>query len=175
MSGIMTRCITLALLGQLPLPANVSAQPSGHKFVYRVELTTEGVKDPQKRTPVGLRANVMNATGSAGSTQEYRYFDPLTCVAFDGVDCQSEMGPAALVTAVNAAGFAKLSCRAVLTAEQLHGIFQSPERSRAAKSIGEHSEDLPHHDSSSNAVNADHFDRQLPRNRRRYTPPTLEY
>jgi hypothetical protein len=119
----MERCIAFALVGILLVPATASAQQSSHKFVYRAELTTEGMKDLQKRTAVGLRANVIKATESTGCKQEYWYFDPLTSVAFGGVDCQSEMGPAALVTAVNAAGFAKLSYRAVLTAEQLDGLL----------------------------------------------------
>ena len=37
-SRIMTRCITIALLGVLSLPVTVNAQQSGHKFVYRAEL-----------------------------------------------------------------------------------------------------------------------------------------
>jgi hypothetical protein len=127
----MTRCLSFVLLGLISLPVTVNAQQSGHKFVYRAELTTEGVKDLQKRTAVGLRANVMKATESAGCKQEYWYFDPLTRVAFGGVDCQSEMGPAALVTAVNAAGFAKLSYRAVLTAEQVDELLSKAQSVRA--------------------------------------------
>ena len=127
----MKQCIAFALLGVLSLPAVASAQQSSHKFLYRAELTIESVKDLQKRTAVGLRANIIKATESAGCKQEYWYFDPLTSVAFGGVDCQSEMGPAALVTAVNAAGFAKLSYRAVLTAEQLDGLLSKAQSVRA--------------------------------------------
>jgi hypothetical protein len=107
------------------------AQQSSHKFLYRAELTTEGVKDLQKRTAVALRANIIKATESVGCKQEYWYFDPLTSVAFGGVDCQSEMAPATLVTAVNAAGFAKLSYWAVLTAEQMDGLLSKAQNVRA--------------------------------------------
>jgi hypothetical protein len=131
MGKIMKQCIAFALLGVLSLPAVASAQQSSHKFLYRAELTIEGVKDLQKRTAVGLRANIIKATESAGCKQEYWYFDPLTSVAFGGVDCQSEMAPAALVTAVNAAGFAKLSYWAVLTAEQMDGLLSKAPNVRA--------------------------------------------
>jgi hypothetical protein len=126
----MKRYIAFALLTVLSLPTVASAQQPSHKFVYRAELTTEGLKDMQKRTAVGLRASVVKATAAAGCKQEYWYFDPLTSVAFGGVDCQSEMGPAALVTVVNAAGFAKLSYRAVLTAEQMDELLSKSQNVR---------------------------------------------
>jgi hypothetical protein len=127
----MRRYIAFAFLGVFSLTTNAVAQPSSHKFVYRAELTAEGVKDLQKRTAVGLRANIIKATESIGCKQEYWYFDPLTSVAFGGVDCQSETAPAAIVMAVNAAGFAKLSYRAVLTAEQLDAILSKSQNVRA--------------------------------------------
>jgi hypothetical protein len=39
-----------------------------------------------------------------------------------GADCQSDGAPAVIVTAVNAAGFVKLTYRAVLTAEQVDAL-----------------------------------------------------
>src|ERR1700757_4778192 len=116
----MKQYIALALFGILALPGTAQAQ---HKFVYRAELTTEGVKDLKTRTAVGLRANIIKAAESVGCKQEYWYFDPLNSIAFGGVDCQSDTAPVALVAAVNAAGFAKLSYRAVLTAEQFDAIL----------------------------------------------------
>ncbi len=127
----MTRCVAFAFLGVLTLPATASAQQSRHKFLYRPELTVEGVKDLQRRTAVGLRANIIKATESVGCKQGYWYFDPLNSVAFGGVDCQSEMAPAVLVTAVNAAGFVKLSYWAVLTAEQMDGLLSKSPKVRA--------------------------------------------
>jgi hypothetical protein len=124
----MKQYIALALFGILALPGTAQAQ---HKFVYRAELSTEGVKDLRARTAVGLRANVIKATESVGCKQEYWYFDPLSSVAFGGVDCQTETAPAAVVTAVNASGFAKLSYRAVLTAEQLDAILSKSAGVRA--------------------------------------------
>jgi hypothetical protein len=124
----MKQYIALTLFGVLALPATAHAQ---HKFVYRAELTAEGVKDLKARTAVGLRANIVNATESVGCKQEYWYFDPLVSVAFGGVDCPSETAPVAVVTAVNAAGFARLSYRAVLTAEQLDAILSKTPAVRA--------------------------------------------
>jgi hypothetical protein len=124
----MKQYIALALFGLLALPETAQAQ---HKFVYRAELTTEGVKDLKARTAVGLRGNVIKATESVGCKQEYWYFDPLISVAFGGVDCQTETAPVALITTVNAAGFAKLSYRAVLTAEQLDTILSKSTSVRA--------------------------------------------
>jgi hypothetical protein len=112
----MKRLIALAVLGVSTLPVTANAQ---HKFVYRAEFTAEGLKDLQKRSAVGLRTNVIKATESAGCKQEYWYFDPLTSTAYGGADCQSDGAPA---TAVNAAGFVKLTYRAVLTAEQLDAL-----------------------------------------------------
>jgi hypothetical protein len=120
--------IALALLGVLALSGTAQAQ---HKYVYRADLTTEGVKDLKTRTAVGLRANIIKATESVGCKQEFWYFDPLTSVAFGGVDCQAENAPVAIVTAVNAAGFAKLSYRAVLTAEQLDAMLSKSTAVRA--------------------------------------------
>jgi hypothetical protein len=115
----MKRLIALAVLGVFTLPVTANAQ---HKFVYRAEFTAEGLKDLQKRSAVGLRTNVIKATESAGCKQEYWYFDPLTSTAYGGADCQSDGAPATIVTAVNAAGFVKLTYRAVLTAEQMDAL-----------------------------------------------------
>jgi hypothetical protein len=58
----MKRFIALAVLGVFALPVSANAQ---HKFVYRAEFTAEGLNDPQKRTAVGLRTNVIKATEPA--------------------------------------------------------------------------------------------------------------
>jgi hypothetical protein len=108
--------IALALLGVVALPGTAQAQ---HKFVYRADLTQAGVKDLQTRTAKGLRANIIKATESVGCKQEYWYVEPLTSIAYGAVDCPSEVAPVAIVTTVNAAGFARLTYRAVLTAEQM--------------------------------------------------------
>jgi hypothetical protein len=55
----MKQYIALALFGILALPGTAQAQ---HKFVYRAELTAEGVKDLKARTAVGLRANVITSS-----------------------------------------------------------------------------------------------------------------
>jgi hypothetical protein len=124
----MKHYIGLALVGILALPGTAQAQ---HKFVYRAELTTEGVKDLRTRSAVALRAAVVKATESVGCKQEYWYFDPLVSLAFGAVDCQTENAPVAIVTAVNAAGFARLSYRAVLTAEQMDAILSKAATVRA--------------------------------------------
>jgi hypothetical protein len=116
----MKRFIALAVLGVFALPITASAQ---HKFVYRVEFTIEGLKDLQKRTAVGLRTNVIKATESMGCKQEYWYIDPLTSTAYGGADCPTDAAPAVIVTTVNAAGFVKLTYRAVLTAEQMDAVM----------------------------------------------------
>jgi hypothetical protein len=116
----MKRFIALAVLGVFALPVTANAQ---HKFVYRADMTAEGLKDLQKRTAIGLRANVIKAAESAGCKQEYWYYDPLTSTAYGGVDCQSDGAPAVIVTAVNASGFVKLTYRAVLTAEQMDALL----------------------------------------------------
>jgi hypothetical protein len=115
-NSVMKPYIPLALFGALALPMNAHAQ---HKFVYRAELTQAGVKDLQMRTAKGLRANIIKATESVGCKQEYWYIEPLTSIAYGGVDCPSEAAPVAVVTTVNAAGFARLTYRSVLTAEQM--------------------------------------------------------
>jgi hypothetical protein len=114
--GVMKPYITLALFGALALPTSAHAQ---HKFVYWAELTQDGVKDLQMRTAKGLRASIIKATESVGCKQEYWYIEPLTSIAYGGVDCPSDAAPVAIVTTVNAAGFARLTYRSVLTAEQM--------------------------------------------------------
>jgi hypothetical protein len=58
-----------------------------------------------------------------GCKQEYWYFDPLTSTAHGGADCQTDGAPAVIVSVVNAAGFVKLTYRAVLTAEQMDALI----------------------------------------------------
>jgi hypothetical protein len=124
----MKQFIALALFGVLALPATAQAQ---HKFVYDARLTQDGVKDLQKRTALGLRSVIFKAAEAVGCKQEYWYFDPLNSVGYGGADCQTEMGPAALATAVNAAGFARVRWRPVLTAEQMDEILSKGSNVRA--------------------------------------------
>src|ERR1700760_1780489 len=124
----MRKYFALALLGVFVLPPTAQAQ---NKFVYDARLTPDGVKDLQKRGAIALRTNVFKVVESAGCKPEYWYFDPLTSVAYGGADCQTPSAAVSIVTAVNAAGFARLRWRALLTAEQMDDALSKGANVRA--------------------------------------------
>jgi hypothetical protein len=130
--SVMKQCISLALLGVLVIPATAHAQ---NKFVYDAQLTQEGVKDLQKRSAVGLRTAIIKAAEAVGCKQEYWYFEPLVSVGHGGVDCPTATAPVALVTAVNAAGFARVRWRVVLTAEQMDELLGKGSNVRAPQNL----------------------------------------
>jgi hypothetical protein len=124
----MDRRITFALssvllfAGIAVLPGDAVAQQAAsatHKYMYRAVLTTEGVKDLQKRSATGLRTNIVKFTESLGCKQEFWYFDPLNSTAYGAVDCPDEMAVATITTTVNAAPYARLTYWSVLTAEEM--------------------------------------------------------
>jgi hypothetical protein len=128
----MKQYIALALFGLVALPGAAHAQ---NKFVYDAQLTQEGVKDLQKRSAAGLRTAIIKAAEAVGCKQEYWYFEPLVSVGHGGVDCPTATAPVALITAVNAAGFARVRWRAVLTAEQMDELLSKGSNIRAPQNL----------------------------------------
>jgi hypothetical protein len=113
---------TIGVMGVALLPGNAIAQQSGttmHKYIYRAVFTSEGLKDLQKRTASGLRANILKFTESVGCKQEFWYVDPLNSTAYGGVECPDDLAIATITTTVNAAPYARLTYWSVLTAEQM--------------------------------------------------------
>jgi hypothetical protein len=122
----MSAFARFALAGTVMLIVSAPAAPlaqqagsGGHKFLYRAVLTSEGLKDLQKRTATGLRANILKFTESFGCKQEYWYFDPFESTAYGGVECPDELTIATITTTVNSAPYARLTYWSVLTAEQM--------------------------------------------------------
>ncbi len=114
--------LSLAIPGLAALAGDAVAQqagPAAHKYIYRAVLTSEGLKDLQKRSATALRGNIVKFTESLGCKQEFWYFDPLNSTAYGGVACPDEMTIATITTTVNAAPYARLTYWSVLTAEQM--------------------------------------------------------
>jgi GYD domain len=122
----MNRCnffglSTIALTGFALLSGPASlAQQSGsgmHKYFFRAVLTTEGVKDIQKRSATALKTGVAKFDETVGCKLESWYFDYLENTTYGFADCPNEMAVATLSAASNAAGFARVTWRPVLSAE----------------------------------------------------------
>jgi uncharacterized protein with GYD domain len=90
-----------------------------YRYFVSAELTAEGMKNLQKQMATGLRASVAKFAESVGCKLESWYFEPGASTVRSFIDCSSEIGAAALQVTANAAGFAHVSSRPVLSAEEL--------------------------------------------------------
>jgi uncharacterized protein with GYD domain len=120
----MNRYTTLALtsLSLTLVAGDAIGQQSGpahHKYFLRAALTIEGMKNLQKQPPTALRAGVAKFNESVGCKLETWYFDYGESTAYSFVDCPDEVSAATLQANSNAAGFARVTFRPVLSAEDM--------------------------------------------------------
>jgi uncharacterized protein with GYD domain len=93
--------------------------PPLHRYFVRAVLTTEGVKNLQKQPATALRAGVAKFAEAAGGKIEFWYFDYTESTAYSIIDYPDEISAATTQLVSNAAGFARVTVRSVLSAEDV--------------------------------------------------------
>src|SRR5215510_14563270 len=122
---ITTRTLTtvLPLLLGLVLPTGeVVGQQAGrslHRYMVRAVLTAEGLKNLQKQPPTALKAGVAKFVESVGGKLEFWNFDYGAATAYSVIDYPDEIAAATAQLSTNAAGFARVTIRPLLTAEEM--------------------------------------------------------
>jgi uncharacterized protein with GYD domain len=107
----------LALSG--PQAVGQQAGPTLHRYLIRAELTAEGLKNLQKQPPTALRAGVVKFVESVGGKLEFWFFDYAGTTAYSVIDYPDEIVAATAQLSTNAAGFARVTLRPLLSAEEL--------------------------------------------------------
>ena len=119
----LTLTSVLLLLPPLALPAGDAlgqqAGPTLHRYLVRAVLTTEGLKNLQKQPPTALKAAVTKFDESVGAKLEFWYFDYGESTAYSVVDFPDEIAAATVQLTANAAGFARVTVRPLLSAEEM--------------------------------------------------------
>jgi uncharacterized protein with GYD domain len=124
MNRIAMRTLTaLPLLLGLVLPTGEAigqqAGPTFHRYLVRAVLTAEGLKNLQKQPPTALKAGVTKFVESVGGKLEFWYFDYGAATAYSVIDYPNEVAAATAQLSTNAAGFARVTIRPLLTAEEM--------------------------------------------------------
>jgi uncharacterized protein with GYD domain len=125
MKRVATFTITtmLPLFLGLALPAGeaVGQQAAGtpHRYLVKAVLTAEGLKNFQKQPPTGLKAGIAKFLESVGGKLEFWYFDYGESTAYAINDYPDEIAAATAQVSTNAAGFAHVTIRPVLSAEDM--------------------------------------------------------
>ena len=81
--------------------------------------TAEGLKNLQKQPPTALKAGVAKFVESVGGKLEFWYFDYGAATAYSVIDYPDEVAAATAQLSTNAAGFARVTIRPLLTAEEM--------------------------------------------------------
>jgi uncharacterized protein with GYD domain len=109
-----------SLLSVLPTDVVLGQQTQAtHRYLVRAVLTAEGLKNLQKQPPTALKAAVAKFDESVGGKLEFWYFDYSESTAYSIVDFPDEIAAATAQAAANAGGFARVTFRPVLSAEEL--------------------------------------------------------
>jgi len=114
--------VLLVLMG-VALPAGeAAAQPADatlHRYLVRAVLTAEGLKNLQKQPPTALKAGVAKFVESVGGKLEFWFFDYGAATAYSVIDYPDEIAAATAQLSANAAGFARVTTRPLLSAEEM--------------------------------------------------------
>jgi uncharacterized protein with GYD domain len=130
MEKVMKRCTTLILTTglllcvglALPNGEAIGQQQTGpifHRYLVRAELTPEGIKNLQKQPPTALKAGVAKFVESVGGKLEFWFFDYGESTAYSVIDYPDEVAAATAQLSTNAAGFARVRIRPLLSAEEM--------------------------------------------------------
>ena len=118
-----TVSVLLLLLGLVLLPTGEAvgqqAGPTFHRYLVRAVLTAEGLKNLQKQPPTALKAGVAKFVESVGGKLEFWYFDYGAATAYSVIDYPDEVAAATAQLSSNAAGYARVTIRPLLTAEEM--------------------------------------------------------
>jgi uncharacterized protein with GYD domain len=82
-------------------------------------LTAEGLKNLRKQPPTALKAGVAKFVESVGGKLEFWFFDFGTTTAYSVIDYPDEISAATAQLSTNAAGFARVTIRPLLSAEEM--------------------------------------------------------
>jgi uncharacterized protein with GYD domain len=121
-------CAALTLAANRAL-AEETASPQ-RKYLFQAAFTPDGIKNLQKQTASGFKAGVAKFFASVGGKLESWYFDYGTNTAYGFVDYPSEIAAASAQASVNAAGFAHVTYRSVLSAEDVDKALATSVSSR---------------------------------------------
>ena len=122
MNRVSTTTVALLFLG-LALPSGEAvaqqAGPTLHRYLVRAVLTTEGLKNLQKQPPTALKAGVAKFVESVGGKLEFWFFDYGASTAYSVIGYPDEIAAATAQLSTNTAGFARVTIRPLLTAEEM--------------------------------------------------------
>jgi len=107
------------LLTTVPIRVVQAQQTASHTYLVRAVLTTEGVRNLQKQLPTVLKAAVAKFDESVGGKLLFWYFDYAESTAYSIVEFPDEVSAATVQAAANAGGFARVTFRPVLSAEEM--------------------------------------------------------
>jgi len=93
--------------------------PTLHRYLVRADLTPEGIKNLQKQPPTALKAGVAKFVESVGGKLEFWFFDYGESTAYSVIDYPDEIAAATAQLSTNAAGFARVRMRSLLSAEEM--------------------------------------------------------
>jgi uncharacterized protein with GYD domain len=121
----MRRCIASATgflllsagLAVLPRAAAAQTAAAHHKYFFSATFTVDGMRNLQKQSATGFKAGVGKFFESVGGKLESWYFDYAEGAAYGFVDYPDELAAATAQATVNAAGFARVIYKPVLSAE----------------------------------------------------------
>jgi uncharacterized protein with GYD domain len=129
MEDLMNRLATFTLTTALLLTLGIAlpgeqaiAQPAGpglHRYLVRAVLTAEGLKNLRKQPPTALKAGVAKFVESVGGKLEFWFFDFGTTTAYSVIDYPDEIAAATAQLSTNSAGFAHVTIRPLLSAEEM--------------------------------------------------------
>jgi len=117
----LTTVLLLFLGFALPTGEAVGQQaaPTLHRYLVRAVLTPEGLKNLQKQPPTALKAGVVKFVESVGGKLEFWFFDYGESTAYSVIGYPDEIAAATAQLSTNAAGFAHVTIRPLLTAEEM--------------------------------------------------------
>jgi uncharacterized protein with GYD domain len=114
--------VLLVFIGVAPPAGEAAAQPADatlHRCLVRAVLTAEGLKNLQKQPPTALKAGVAKFVESVGGKLEFWFFDYGAATAYSVIDYPDEIAAATAQLSTNAAGFARVTIRPLLSAEEM--------------------------------------------------------
>jgi uncharacterized protein with GYD domain len=121
-TALILTTVLLVFIGVAPPAGEAAAQPADatlHRYLVRAVLTAEGLKNLQKQPPTALKAGVAKFVESVGGKLEFWFFDYGAATAYSVIDYPDEIAAATAQLSTNAAGFARVTIRPLLSAEEL--------------------------------------------------------
>jgi hypothetical protein len=107
----------LMLLSPFVLPVYASGQEQPRKYHFQAAFTVDGIKNLQKQSATGFKAGVAKFFESVGGKLESWYYDYSDNTAYGFVEYPNEIAAATAQASVNAGGFAHVTYRPVISAE----------------------------------------------------------